>query len=64
MLIAGWFADVCQKICIGISEAYPRRSDEPADVDCRSSLPNKHPTARRLTSFTDLIHQDTASPAG
>jgi hypothetical protein len=49
MLVAGLrnlqhadgFADVFQEICIEKSEAYPRRSDKPADVDCRSSLPNR-----------------------
>ncbi|MGO6701787.1 hypothetical protein [Rhizobium ruizarguesonis] len=68
MLIAGLrnlqpvdgFADVCQEICIEKSEAYPRRSDKPADVACRSSAQGfamnirrlPHPTAGCLTSFT------------
>ncbi|MFF0946543.1 hypothetical protein ACFYE9_02375 [Rhizobium leguminosarum] len=45
------FADVCQEICFEKSEAYPRRSDKHADVDCRSSLKFRH--EHHATSASD-----------
>ncbi|MCB2404034.1 hypothetical protein ACC764_27140 [Rhizobium ruizarguesonis] len=52
------FADVFQEICIEKSEAYPRRSDKPADVACRSSLPNRLRHEYQATSASDSQMSD------